>query len=330
MTKEKEKEELICYLLGWKDEKTYKAHTKGVSKRPITHYLYTLSIVELEKIAKTTKKIANHTPNDYLNDETDTPDLYAEKTILISENLQLTLLEVDTFTEIFKRREAEYQDKLLAKLEKQKNEEKVKKSQTIQLDNYKVELESNVKQFQKLYRKSLTQTDSAKEKTLEKMFDIFDIRLVANTLSINSIETTISELGEEYCQFLPFYIEYKNEKLQTIINPIYTIGLYDSQNFIYLLECTKRDFNNYLQKNLSELSMLEFEDAFDEIWEYILNQWADQGRIDDETIQEIRAEVTDLKLFKGRFRPELHPKYIQKLYDYTKDECRKFLEIQTL
>lgn len=79
------------------------------------------------------------------------------------------------------------------------------------------------------------------------MFDIFDTCLIANTFSINPIETTISELGEEYCQALPAYMKYKNTKLQSISNSVYTIDLRDSQNFIYLLGYTKIEFNDCLK-----------------------------------------------------------------------------------
>ncbi len=158
------------------------------------------------------------------------------------------------------------------------------------------------------------------------MNDIFHMHLLSNSLSSDHIKATISELGEEHCQLIPFYITYKNEELKKINNPTLTIGLFDSQNFIYLHERTKRDFKDYLQKNISELSMLEFEEAFDKIWEYILNQWAYEGQVGDYTIEEIRVEKTDLELFRERFRPELRDKNLQKLYDYTKDECRKILE----
>ena len=313
-----EKKEFIYDLLGISDYQ-FDNYIKNIATPPIFYYLITRSELELRQIMNDIKFVLKAQKTK--QEEQENPDLYTEKKVLLTQDLYLTLLHNDTIQSYFERRKKEIDENSIDRDHaREHQEDDAQEKATHQIEENE-DLNKLVKKFNKYYEKYLTTTNdtSLKEDLLIKMDQVFQ------SFPFCFLDDNIELIGQAHYEILPSAqalktkIEKERQKNHNVID------LTNSENFIYIYQMTLANFSNYLQTHFFTLEHLEFEEAFQLIWEQILQIWIGE----EDPKKEIRFEFynKEWKLFghKAGFIG-LHDEIVKKLYFFLHDECKKILE----
>ena len=254
-------------------------------------------------------------------EEQETPDLYTEKQVLLTQDLYLTLLHNDTIQSYFDRRKKEIDEDRIERDHARKLQEDDVQEEAMYQKEEDEELNTVVKKFNKYYEKYFATTNDAtlKEELLIKMDQVFQ------SFPFCFLDDNIALIGQDRYEILPSAralkkkLETENQKNNNVVD------LTNSENFIYLYQTTLNNFSHYLQTHFFTLEHLEFEEVFKLIWEQILQIWIGE----EDPKKEIRFEFynKEWKLFghKAGFIG-LHDEIVKKLYFFLHDECKKILE----
>lgn len=313
-----EKKALIYDLLKISNYQ-FRNYLNNIATPPIFYYLMTCSNHELRQITNTIKFVLK--AQKIKEEEQETPDLYSEKTILLTEDIYITLLQTDTTQSYFNRRKQEIDEHKTERNQAQKLQEAYIQEEDKCQSKEDEDLNRRVKKFNRYYKKYLASTEDnhLKEELLVKMDQVFQ------NFDYCFLEDNIALIGQDRYEILPSAKTLKKKIEEESKNNNNVIDRTNSQNFIYLYQTTLESFASYLQAEFLTSENFEFEKAFESIWEKILLNWLDE----EDSKKEIRFEFYNkewaLFSYKAGFIG-LHDDIVKKLYFFLQDECKKILE----
>lgn len=322
---EDQKIELICSLLCV-SRITYKKYQQGISTSPIFYYLESCGIqklIEIQNKIKSQTKKENY-QNLEENDKTQVIHLtpYISITVPVKSDLSM-----NHFKAIFLKKDAEYK-----KQNKQKDDDE-KKFHLEYPEKTVAERTKNLKkEFNQLHKKYIeTKEDSKQEIILVQIIRLANV--IKNIFSDGNNNSVSLLLGEKYNDLLPAISILQEKRSRNVTRPKITLNSDYSEDYIYLLEDTKRKFKNILERNIFKLEYLEGQEAFKKIWVEILILWAESITFRGDDINEIEdIFATPLEFeyllfrYKCNYPTPIDLECIYNLFEYIQYECYNILE----